>query len=162
MSIFVIILSTYFFFFPLSVYFCFFSALSLFFPLPDISILFHLHCIMSNFVIILLFIYFYVPLCCHSLLTYFHSQYFPQHHLPTFLHLGVAPLPLPQLTASPFTLAAVGEKRRMTQGTVSYGQAKSKAMDPVKVMEGTTMACVLPLLTVSHAPQHQFSPKLAY
>lgn len=27
----------------------------------------------------------------------------------------------------------MGEKRRMTQGTVSYGQAKSKAMDPVKL-----------------------------
>nr|XP_027213677.1 zinc finger Ran-binding domain-containing protein 2-like [Penaeus vannamei] len=26
-----------------------------------------------------------------------------------------------------------GEKRRMTQGTVSYGQAKSKAMDPMKL-----------------------------
>lgn len=27
----------------------------------------------------------------------------------------------------------MGDKRRMTQGTVSYGQAKSKAMDPVKL-----------------------------
>jgi len=27
----------------------------------------------------------------------------------------------------------VGDRRRMTQGTVSYGQSKSKAMDPMKI-----------------------------